>query len=382
MAHRIALCHEWVTTWGGSEQVAARLADALEIDDIFVFAIDEHVARRTFGERNVHSSRVGASSFGAKHWQWLLPFMDHWWRSLDLDAYDLVVTSSHAAVNSIRVRRGAAHISYSSTPMRYAWEWRAEVKRIPAVVRPAWPAIASVLRRSDRRRATNVDLFIANSRNVSERIRTDYSRPSVVVYPPVRVDFFTPDPAGAREDFFLCAGRLVSYKAIDNAVAAAGIARVPLIVAGSGPELDHLRGEAGPTVRFVENPSDVELRDLYRSCRALIFPGIEDFGMVPVEAQACAAPVIALARGGVLESVQDGITGVLYSDESIAHLADTMQRFDTSAYDATTIRRNAERFAATRFDDEIRSVVLRVIDASPETRASVIEALLDRSGSQ
>ena len=376
---RVALCHEWTTTWGGSEQVAARIARALNVDRVYVFAGNLAFAASLFPGRDVRISRLGRSSWGASHWAWLLPLMPVWWRSLDLAGYDAVVTSSHAAVNSVRAG-SAAHVSYCYTPMRYAWNWRAELGRVPALLRPFWPAAASVLRRGDRRRAENVDLFVADSRNVARRILAFYGKRALVVYPPVNTDFFTPDASVGREDFYLVAGRFVAYKRSAMVLHAARRAGVRLIVAGSGPELDSLKKISGPLVEFCPQPTNDELRDLYRRSRAVVFAGVEDFGMVLVEAQACGSPVIAFGEGGALESVQDGVTGVLYDNATVEALADVLGSFDPANYDGARIRSNAERFAPSRFDAEIRDIVRRVAESSKANRSQVVSELLADRG--
>ncbi|MFN2544504.1 MAG: glycosyltransferase [Actinomycetota bacterium] len=358
---RIALCHEWTTTYGGSEQVAARIADALGIDDVYTFAADPEMARSLFGERRIRAHRLGRTPFGRRRWQLLLPFMPGAWRSIDLSGYDAVVTSAHSCVNAVRAPDGVPVVSYCHTPMRYAWSWRSEIRRLPAVVRPAWPIAAAALRRADRSWAARVTAFVANSRNVARRIERSYGRRAEVVYPPVDVGFFTPGAHAERADFFLAAGRLVAYKRADLAIRAAERARCPLVVAGSGPELRALRALGGPGVRFVEAPSREELRDLYRRARALVVPGVEDFGMTMVEAQACGTPVVAFGRGGASEAVVPGRTGELVKDTGPAALAGVLGRFDPERYDRDAIRAHATRFGPETFDEGVRRVMERVL---------------------
>lgn len=374
---RIALCHDWVMTWSGSEQVAGRIAAALGIREVFTFAADPDLARRVFPGRHVHQSRLGTTTFARRRWRWLLPLMPRWWRRLDLGGYDAVVTSSHATVNSIRVRTPTLHISYCYTPMRYAWLWRQELGRLPRPLRGIWPVVAVLLRIADRRRAGNVDLFVAVSHNVAGRIRGFYGKPSLVVHPPVNTGFYTPDPDVPTEDFFLYAGRLVAYKRPQVAVEAAARAGVRLVVAGSGPQLDWLRRIAGPEVEFRVDPSDERLRDLYRRARALVHPGIEDLGMTMVEAQACGTPVIALKEGGAAEAVLDGETGLLYEDASVEGLAAALRSFDPARYDPGTLRRHAERFAPEVFDEAIRGVVWSLAATPAEHRDDRIRELLE-----
>jgi glycosyltransferase involved in cell wall biosynthesis len=356
-AIRTALCHEWTTVYGGSEQVARRLAQVAAARDVFTFAADPNLAEELFAGRTVHVHRTGLTAVARRHWPLLLPLMPGAWSRLDLSPYDLVVTSAHAAVNAIRVRPDAVHISYCHTPMRYAWNWRMERRRLPAPLRPGWPAVAAALRRADREWARGVTAFIANSHHVAARIREAYGRDSVVVHPPIETDFWSPRARGRRGTFFLLAGRLVPYKRADMAVRAARLARAELVIAGDGPELKRLRRIAGGRVRFVVNPSRRLLRALYRRARALVNPGVEDFGMTMAEAQACGTPVIALAAGGAPEIVVDGRTGVLYKEFSPEALGVVLRGFDPDAFSGEEARANAERFAPARFDEGVRRVI-------------------------
>ncbi len=352
---RVAVCHEWITTFSGSEQVAAAIAEALDAARVFTFTGERELITTLFGDRPVETvGRLGRSRLAQRHWQWFLPQMPRSWRSLDLSGFDVVVTSSHATVNSIRVPDGV-HISYCHTPMRYAWEWEQELDRFPLPLAKLWPFIASSLRRQDLERSHNVDLFIANSHNVAARIRRYYARDAEVVYPPIDTTYWTPDPRHEKESFFLVAGRLVAYKKPQLAVEAAREAGVPLVIAGAGPLREKLGAMTSSDVRFVDSPGRETLRDLYRSARALVFPGEEDFGMTMVEAQACGTPVVALDRGGAREAVVDGKTGELYADPS--DLAGRLHGFDDRSYEAKALREHADRFGAYRFADEIRSIV-------------------------
>lgn len=360
---RIALCHEWLTTYGGSDRVASRIAEVLGINDVFAFAVDPDLATRLFPSRNVRSAhRIGDTDFARRHWQWLLPAMPLAWRRLDLSSYDLIVTSSHCCVNSIRPS-GVPVISYCHTPVRYGWDHRSERGRLPLALRPLWPATAALLRVADRHWSRNVSSFIANSRHVASRISKCYGRTSEVIYPPVDVEFWKPSEGTERDDFFLYAGRLVHYKRPDLVIEATRRARVPLVIAGDGPELRRLQSIAHGGVRFITEANDEQLRDLYRRARALVFAGIEDFGMTLVEAQACGTPVIALAAGGALESVIDGVTGLLYSDPSPHSLAEVISRFDDREFSWADLREHVGRFSLETFDSSLRASIARHSEA-------------------
>lgn len=357
---RTALCHDWTTVYGGSEQVASRLAKILNARDVFTFAAEPQLARHLFPRSRVHAHRIGLGTLARRHWPWFLPLMPRAWSRLDLSAYDVVMTSAHACVNAVRVRPDAIHVSYCHTPMRYAWDWRMELGRIPSPFQPLWPMVAAAFRRADRDWARRVTAFIANSHHVAARIQACYGRKATVVPPPVDTQFWSPDPRLPREPFFLFAGRLVSYKRADVAVRAARLAGVGLVIAGSGPELKRLRRMGGDHVRFVENPSREALRDLFRRSQALLNPGVEDFGMTMAEAQACGTPVVARAAGGAREIVVHDRTGVLYKEASPQTLGAILREFETQAFDPEEARFNAERFAPGRFDEG----VLRVVEAA------------------
>jgi glycosyltransferase involved in cell wall biosynthesis len=357
---RVALCHEWFTTLGGSDICAARIAELVDADEIFAFTYRPAFVRELLGNRAVRvAHRMGSLRAAQDHWQWFLPLMPLAWRGLDLSSFDVVVTSSHACTNAVRVPAGGALISYCYTPMRYAWDPRQEIDRLPPFIRAMWPAAAGMFRRADKRWAQRVDGYIAISKTVAERIARFYGRESHVVYPPVDTAFFT--PGSDRSEAFLAAGRLVGYKRFDVAVDAFTRLGYPLVVAGSGPELKRLRERAGPTVRFEVQPARERLRELYRNARALVFPGVEDFGIVPVEAQACGTPVIARALGGVTETVVDGHTGVLYGGEDPAALIAGVKEFEALSLDGPSIRSHSERFGTDAFDAAFLAAVGSIV---------------------
>ena len=356
---RSILCHEWLTTYGGSDQVAARLAGVLKISTIATYAAWPETVDRLFPRSEVRVIGPKGASASA-HWRWFLPQMPSAWRTLDLSSYDLVVTSSHATVNAVRPRRDALLISYCHTPMRYAWEWKSELGRVPLAARPFWGVAAAALRRADRRRAQRVDLFLANSRFVAERIGRFYGKPSLIVNPPVTTSFWTPGEE-PREDYFLISGRMVAYKRPDLVVQAAVASNQRLIVAGTGPMLPTMKRAAHGRIEFVEAPSNDELRTLYRQARAYLFAGVEDFGMSIVEAQSCGTPVIAYANGGALETVIPGVNGELVDDAHASAFSTAMKEFDPSSYDPAAVRDSALRFDVGMFDRMITWAVDRAV---------------------
>ena len=350
---------------GGSDKVAARLVELAGAEVVYVFALDRRLVERLGIGAPVVTWRFGEALARVGSFHLLLPLMPLVWRALDLSSAQLVVTSSHACVNAISAP-GARRVSYVHTPMRYVWYWRLERDRAGAPVRWLLPVAAPVFRVLDRWWSGQVDTFVANSHFVAARIATAYGRDAVVIPPPVDTEFFSPSvPPGdgassvdGREAPFVLAGRLVAYKQARVVVEAANRAALPLVVAGNGPELPVLRALAGSTVSFVVDPSDEELRGLFRTGQALLFPGMEDFGMIPVEAQACGMAVIARNEGGARETVVDGVTGLLVEGDDVGEWATALADFGSHQFDPIAIRRNAERFTATRFEEQVASLLL------------------------
>ncbi|HWK11731.1 MAG TPA: glycosyltransferase, partial [Vicinamibacterales bacterium] len=298
-----------------------------------------------------------------RHYRNYLPLFPTAIEQFDFDQCDLVISTSHCAAKSVVVPGRARHICYCHSPMRYAWDQfgsyfgpRQVGETRSRLLRPVLARMA----RWDRDTAGRVDRYVANSHYVAGRIGRYYNRRSSVVHPPVDTGFYTPDPARTPEPFFLAVSALVPYKRLDLAIRA--IARVggTLTVVGRGPEELRLRSLAdsiGADVTFAGWLSDEEIRDLYRRSRAVLMPGVEDFGMVPVEAQACGRPVVALAEGGALDSVVDGVTGILVEEASVEAFADALNDASTRSFDYAVIRRHAESFGKARFQSEFRAVV-------------------------
>jgi glycosyltransferase involved in cell wall biosynthesis len=282
-------------------------------------------------------------------------------RSFDLSRFDLVLSSSHACAKNVRTPEGALHVCYCHTPMRYAWdESLLEGEEIGRATRLALPLLLRRLRRQDVEGASGPDVVVANSRHVAERIRKHWGRDSEVVNPPVDVDRFL-RLIHAPEDYYLVFGRVVPYKRVDLAVAAGGRVGRRVKVAGDGRALPAVRSVADghPGIDMLGRVSDEERDRLMSGARALLFPGEEDFGIVPVEAQAAGVPVIAYGVGGATETVADGQTGVLFDEQTPESLARALERFEYLEIDAAAVRGNAERFGRERFRGEMAAVIER-----------------------
>lgn len=372
MSTHIAIVHERLTEVGGSERVLGQMAAMWPSAHIFTPIADDAVRDDVLGGRNVAVSGLQRLYRGGDRYAHLLPLLPTAMARADLSDADLVITSHHAFANRVRPRPGVPVLSYTHTPARWMWDGRTRVGEASGRLgSAALTAFAASQVHADRRAATRVASVVVNSRAVADRVRSWWGRASRVVPPPVDTDWYSPDPTCTRDDFFLLAGRLVPYKRAAVAVEAAARAGVALVVAGDGRSRQTCEAAAGPTTEFVGRVSDRGLRDLYRRCRALVFPGIEDFGIVPVEAQACGAPVIGLAEGGLLDSVIDGVTGTLVRPARptrAAHVeafADALRTFDDTLFESHIIRNNAETFSAPTFRSRFGEAVEAVRGAAP-----------------
>jgi glycosyltransferase involved in cell wall biosynthesis len=361
---RVAVVHDWLTIPGGSEQVVLELLEMFPQAELFTSIYDPAPWPAAITARKVHSSFLNRVPGAVRHYPKLLPLMNRAFRSFDLSRFDLVLSSSHACAKNVRTPPAALHVCYCHTPMRYAWEegFMAGEDVGPAV-RLLLPPLLAWLRRQDLAGARGPDVFVANSRHVAERISRHYGRRAEVVNPPVDVEHFL-GLARSPRDYYLAFGRVVPYKRVDLAAAAcAGLAR-PLKVAGDGRALESVRAQlhaqpSGGRVELLGNVSAAERDRLLGGARALLFPGEEDFGIVPVEAQAAGVPVIAYGVGGAGETVIDARTGVLFGEQTADALASAIERFEGLELDEHDARENAARFGRERFRAEMAAVIER-----------------------
>src|SRR5664279_3666640 len=280
----------------------------------------------------------------------LLPLFFMAAETWDLSEFDLVISSSHCIAKSAKRAPGAFHLCYCHTPVRYLNDQFDDYFRgRPALVIAAARLARGPLRAWDRAAVPRVDAFLANSENVKARIARLWGRESAVVFPPVDTGFYTPPPAGTPRNGLLVVSALAPYKRLEDAIDAANARRLPLTIAGVGPERARLTARARETVRFLDTPKDDMLRACYRTAEAVLMPGEEDFGIVPLEAQACGAPVVALGRGGAIETVRDGETGVLYDAPGAAGLLAALDRLRGLTLDPAALARNAARFSPDVF---------------------------------
>ncbi|MPQ97906.1 glycosyltransferase [Modestobacter sp. I12A-02628] len=300
----------------------------------------------------------------------LLPALPVAMSRLPLPDSDVVIASHHAFATQVVRATSAPVIAYVHTPARWIWDPSMRANEFGGRVGvAALGAFSTAFRPFDLGAAARVHTMVANSTEVADRIRTWWHRDATVVHPPVDTEYYSPDPAVEREDFFLLAGRMVPYKRPDLAVAAAKRAGVRLVVAGDGRARAEVERLAGPDTTFVGRVDDAALRDLFRRCRALLMPGVEDFGIVPVEAQACGAPVLAIGAGGARDSVLPGVTGELVpvtepGGDEVADWARQLETFDGARYDTAVIRRHAESFSRPAFRSAMSTVVARTLTSA------------------
>ena len=356
---RVAVVHDWLTIPGGSEEVVLELLELFPRAELFTSVYDPAPWPPQITERPVHASYLTRIP-GAKRWYpRLLPLMNRAFESFDLSRFDLVLSSSHANAKNVHTPPGTLHVCYCHTPMRYAWEPQFLAgEEIGPVTRRLLPPLLAHLRRKDLEGAARPDVFVANSAYVAARIHRFYGREAKVVHPPVGIAHYL-QLRRAPRDYYVVFGRVVPYKRVDIALKAADLLARPLKVAGSGRGLETLRAAAGPTVQLLGHVSNPERDALLSGARALLFPAEEDFGIVPVEAQAAGVPVIAYGVGGARESVLDGRTGVLFDEQTPESLAAAIQRFEGLALDPEAARENARRFSRERFRAEMTAVIER-----------------------
>lgn len=374
---RIAIVHERFTEYGGSEAVVAEFMRTWPGAQVFAPIADETCLRSvaeaagTSGQlTNITDgtwlSRAYAATGRRSHAP-LLPFVPRTLRRLPLQGdFDTVVVSHHAFATQAALATTAPVIAYVHSPARWAWDSAFRAREAGGRAgQLALTALGGVARRAELRAAPRLAHVVANSHAVAERVQDWWGLPSTVVNPPVRVDRFSPDPATPREDFYLFAGRLVPYKRPDLAIRAAQQAGVRLVILGDGRYRRHLETLAGPETVFLGPADDQVLLDMYRRCRALLMPGIEDFGIVPVEAMACGAPVLAVGIGGAMDTVLPGRTGEHIEpgldDAVVSEFARVMRDFEPSGYSVDGIRAHAVTFSPESFRSRMATVVSAVV---------------------
>jgi len=358
---KVALVHDYLNQMGGAERVVMALHEIFPDAPSYTSIYDPLRVDPAFQKMDIRTTFMQKLPLVTKYHQPYLPFYPFAMESIDLSGYDLVLSSSSAFGKGVITKPGTMHICYCHTPMRWCWNYDEYAARehLGKVARSILPFIITGLRVWDQTSAQRVDHFIANSPVVAERIQKYYRREAVVIPPPVEAQRFRFDPTTQPEDYFLVLSRLIPYKRIDLAIEACNRLKLPLVIIGGGRDLERLKALAGPTIRFLGRLPDEEVLHYYAHCRAFLFPGDEDFGITPLEAQASGRPVIAYGAGGALASVIDGVTGVFFKEQTVESLAETLAAFDERVFNPDVIRNHALEFDMPRF----RRRILQFIEA-------------------
>jgi len=361
---KTAIIHYWLVNDRGGEKVLAELAKLYPEADLFTHAFDPKAVPEAIRSLNVCTTFIQKLPFAKKFYQIYLPLMPWALRRLDLSGYDLIISSESGPAKGIRKPKGATHICYCHTPMRYLWDMSDEYYQAASPLKKlGMKLFLPWLKKWDRWSATQVDHFIANSQFVAERIKKIYAREATVIHPPVDTEHFLKlqrDP----QDFYLFFGQLTAYKRADLAIEAFNRLGKRLVVAGDGEsfqglgKLKTLNSELGTlNIEFLGRISDEKRDELYLQAKALIFPGTEDFGIVPLEAQAAGCPVIAFGQGGALETVVENETGLFFENQTVDSLCDAVERFQCLENMEVACRENAKGFSTERFAGQIAAYI-------------------------
>jgi glycosyltransferase involved in cell wall biosynthesis len=360
---RVALVHDWLTGMRGGEKVLDAICELFPDAPLYTLVHVPGTVSVRIEARHIVRSFAQALPAPGRFYRHYLPLYPMAVELMDLDDYDLVVSSSHCAVKSVVVPGRAVHVCYCHSPMRYAWDQFDAYFGPDQVGAAASWALRRAMRRMarwDAATAGRAHRFLANSQYVAGRIRRYYNRGSTIVYPPVDTDFYSPDGRTSSPSFLIVSA-LVPYKRLDIAIESCRRVGVPLKIVGTGPEQTRLQAMAGPTVEFLGWQPDDQIRRLYREARATLLPGIEDFGIVPVEAQACGCPVVALGGGGARETVIDGVTGVLVNEPTPEAFAEGLTTALRTQFDPEALRANALRFSRAQFLKSFKAAIDDVV---------------------
>jgi glycosyltransferase involved in cell wall biosynthesis len=353
---QLALVHDWLNQYGGAERVLEVLKALYPAAPLYTSIYWRGGMPPDYRRWDIRASWLDRAPGIYRHHQPYLPLYPLAFRSFDLSGYAVVLSNKSGFCHGVPTGN-AVHICYCLTPTRYVWNLDAYAEReaVGRAARLLLKPIITVLRRWDYAAAQRVTHFIAISTEIQGRIQTYYNRDSIVIHPPVELQRY--QPADSHDDYYLIVSRLIPYKRIDLAIEAFNRLKRPLWISGSGRDEERLRMMAGPTIRFLGRVPDADLPGLLARCQAFIFPGHEDFGITPVEAQAAGRPVIAYGAGGALDSVSDGQTGVLFTEQTVEALVDAARRLDMTEFDPNIIRANAARFDADVFRQKLSQFV-------------------------
>jgi glycosyltransferase involved in cell wall biosynthesis len=361
---KVALVHEALNVYGGAEKVLEELHATFPDAPVYVPTFDPASFPPIYKAWDVRATNMNKLPLVNRYPRHVFPFYPFAMNTVNLDDYDVIISSTFNFAHNVVTGPQTVHISYCHSPPRFLWDFNryAEREGFGWAKKKLVQALLPVLRANDQAAALNVDAWISTSRLVQDRILKYYRRKSAIIPPPIRADSFYVE--SAPENYFLLLMRLVGWKRGDIAVQACSELGLPLVVAGDGRDMARLKSIAGPTVRFVGRVEGEEKAKLYASCAAFILPSVEDFGITPLEAMASGRPVIALGKGGVLDTVVPGRTGEFFEHESAESLKLVLSRFRPDDYDPWVIRAHAEQFDTTHFRSKIKTFVEQRLRAS------------------
>lgn len=358
---RIAIIHDWLVTYAGAERILEQIINLFPESDLFSL-IDFLPSDKRFFIKNkkVHTSFIQYLPFSKTMYRSYLPLFPTAIETFDLSEYDLIISVSHCVAKGVKVNKTQKHICLCCSPVRYAWDLReqylAEAELDSGVKKIIANKILDYVKRWDIKTINRVTDYVAISKYISDRIKNNYNRDSYVIYPPVAIDKF--DVCGKKENFYLTASRMVPYKKIP--LIAEAFSKMPdkkLIIIGDGPEFEKVKKVAGSNVELLGYQEDNILKEYMKKAKAFVFAAEEDFGIVPVEAQACGTPVIAYGKGGALETVINGVSGTFFKEQTVKSIISAVNSFEKMSFDPLKVRRNAERFSIDRFKTEFTNFV-------------------------
>lgn len=356
---KLALVHDWLTNMGGSERLVINFKELYPDAPIYTTVYNPENLDKELQNIDVRTSFLQKRKNAKTNHQKYFPFMPMAFESFDLNEYDIVLSSSSSCAKGVITNPDTMHICYCHSPMRYGWEFYYEYKNkehMSKVKKIFLKYFMNYMRIWDVASSKRVDYFIANSENVAKRIWKHYRRQSVVIHPAIRTRVF--NISEVNEDYFLVVSRLVPYKRIDLAVQTFNELGLPLVIIGGGCDLDKLKTMAKDNVKFLGIQPDEVIKEYYAKCRAFVFPGEEDFGITPLEAQASGRPVIAYGKGGVLETVIEGKTGLFFKEQTVESLKEAINKFRKMQFSKIEIREQALKFDEEIFKEKINKFVI------------------------
>lgn len=354
---KIAIIHDYLNQYGGAERVLETFLEIWPDADVYTLLYNKNNISQTLRARKINVSFLNAFPFERVYYEYLLPFYPLAIEKFDTRKYDLVISSSSAWAKGALTGLKTCHISYCYNPMRFAWDTFFSVTGTRGIISKGLSLIISFLRIWDLSSSKRPDKYFTISRFVQKRITKYYHLDSEIIYPPVDTEYFKPDVHKRQEEFFLLVSRLKPYKRIEIAIEAFNILGLPLVIIGEGSHSGALKKKAKRNIQFLSNIDDKTLLSYYQRCRAFIFPAEEDFGIVPLEAQACGKPVIAYRGGGSLETVKEGVTGEFFYPQTSKAIVKTVRAFNADKYDSDMIRKHALQFSKNIFKETFRTKV-------------------------